>query len=226
MFILHGDHETALYTEISSQLEKAKKEGRDIVRLDGKKLTIFDLERALGTDALFANKKLVIIERFLSSTRSKAKDALIAFIQKLDNPETEIVFVEPKILTALQLKAFPKAIQKQFKYPPVLFTWIESIGIKNRVEVLSLFHTALEQEDAYICFAMLIRQVRILLSFKDGSYAGPPFLRAKVDKQARGFSLEKLLHLHTRLLEIDEGEKTSTSSLSLPQNLDLLLAEL
>ena len=81
-------------------------------------------------------------------------------------------------------------------------------------------------QDAEFVFVMLIRQIRMLLAYKsDGIYDGPPFGRGKIVKQSEKFTLEKLVALHKRMLEIDFGQKTSRSALTLAQEIDLFLTE-
>ena len=78
-----------------------------------------------------------------------------------------------------------------------------------------------------MCFAMLARQIRLLLSVKDGVVPKlAPFAVAKLQKQARAFTLDQLLRTHTTLVDIDRQQKTSTTQLSLHAQLDLLMAEL
>ncbi len=101
------------------------------------------------------------------------------------------------------------------------------LGLVSTDKLISQFHTILESQDAEFVFAMIIRQVRQMLLFlSDGSFSGPPFARGKLEKQAKRFSVERLLTLHTRLLEIDRRQKTSRSALTLPQEIDLFLSEL
>jgi len=78
-----------------------------------------------------------------------------------------------------------------------------------------------------MCFVMLARQIRLLIKIKDGSIPpGPPFMIAKLKKQAQDFTLEKLLKIHDQLFMIDQAAKTSGSFFTLGQELDLLTVNL
>lgn len=227
MIILHGDNEVALYAELTRQIEAAKTSGLQITKLDGKKITVVDLEQAVGTDLLFSPQKLVVIGGLIGSLKGKRKDDCLTWLTAASLDNVTVILTENKVLTATQLKSFPNAKVVQFKYPSVMFAWIESLGVVPAAKCMALFHQVLEHEPAEICFSMLVRQIRLLLSFKaDGVFVGPPFARIKLQKQAQFFSLEKLLALHRQLLNLDELQKTSGSALSLSQNLDLLLSEL
>lgn len=225
--ILHGDHIVKISEEISKKIQEAKTKGVEVLRLPGKSLTIADLETALGTSALFAVQKLVVIDGLFSLPRSKKKDQLIQWIREHEKQEIELCLLEKKTLTASQQKLLPKAVSKIFKYPSVLFAWLESLGAVSSSQSLKLFQEVIEREDVEFAFVMLVRHVRILLSFvSDNYFEGPPFLRSKVASQARHFSKERLLSLHKDLLDLDEKQKTSLLVMPLSANLDLILSEL
>lgn len=223
--ILHGDDEVKVHAECVRLLDSAKKSGTQTVRIDGKSLTIEVLENSIGTQELFATKKLVVIDRLHSLPKSKLKDTFIKWIASHSDELIDIVLVENKLLTVTQLKQFSSANVQVFKLPQLLFSWIESLGMIPKDKLITQFHQILETQDAEFVFAMLIRQVRQLLLFvSDGSFSGPPFARGKLEKQARKFSEPQLLALHEKLLKIDMGQKTSRSTLTLPQEIDLFLA--
>lgn len=222
--ILHGDHEIQIYKELSKLLENSKTQGAEVVRLSAKKLTIPSLEIALGTEALFISRRIIIIEGLLSLPKSNLKNSLLSLVTKHDNSELEIVLVEKKALTALQLKGVPNAEVSNFKYPSILFSWLEGVGVVPAKQSSQLLHKLLETEDEQLVLIMLTRQVRTLISYAfDGIFIGLPFLRPKVANQAKHIGKERLLRLHTALLELDEKQKSSSLSMSLVANLDLLL---
>ncbi len=227
--ILHGDDEVKVHNELLRQIDVAKKSGVQIVRLQAKKLSIADIDTALATQELFATEKLVIIDSLHGLPKSKFKDTLIDYIastiQKID-PLISVVFVENKILTATQLKKFPTANAQIFKLPVLLFTCMDSLGLKKPSELISLFHKVVETQEPELVFAMLCRQIRMLLLYaSDGIYEGAPFGRSKIERQSQAFTLDVLRQHHQKLLLIDHGQKTSRSSLSLTQEIDLFLSQ-
>jgi hypothetical protein len=158
--------------------------------------------------------------------KSKFKDEVIDWISARKSPETTVVLVENKALTATQLKKFPDAKVMLFKLPALLFSFVDALGTERPAKLITMFHQILNSQDAEFVFVMIVRQVRMLIAFvADGAYEGPPFGRQKIQAQARAFTLERLLTLHQRLLEVDIRQKTSRNSLSLTQEIDLLLTE-
>lgn len=224
--ILHGDHEVKIHEALVKLMERARASGVSITRLNAKNLDLAKLETALGTETLFSVGKLIIIDDLLTLPKSKKKESLISWIENHVSDSIQLVLVEKKTLTALAQKQFSKAECLLFKYPNQLFIWLESLGGILPARNFTLFHAVLEREAPELIFVMLVRQIRILIAFvADGVYEGNPYLRSKIVAQAKHFSLNKLLSIHARLLEIDIEQKTSASALTLVQNLDLLLAQ-
>ncbi len=225
--ILHGDDEIAIHKELSRQIADANARGVQVVRVDAKGLTLPILESMLGTQELFATEKVLIIDRLHGLLKSKAKDELIQLtadrLQTTDEMMS-VILVENKVLTATMLKKFPSANAKVFKLPMLLFSFVDSLGMQPPARLITSFHQVIQTQDAEFVFAMLMRQVRMLVAYiSDGSYSGAPFGRAKIATQSSKFSLERILALHSQLLAIDIGQKTSRSALSLTQEIDLFL---
>lgn len=224
--ILHGDDEMQVHKELARLISQAKQRGEQVVHLAAKEITIPDLESTIGTQELFAAEKLVVIDRLHSLPKSKRKDELIDWIAAQKSDVTHIVFVENKILTPTMLKNFATAQVQLYKLPSLVFTFIDALGTQPSHRLITMFHQIIATQDTEFVFTMIVRQVRILIAFvADGVYEGPPFGRSKIQKQSQAFSLEQLLALHSKLLHIDQRQKTSRASLTLAQEIDLLLTE-
>lgn len=225
--ILHGDDEVAIHKELSRILQEQASRGVQISRLDAKGLSLPVLESTLGTQELFAPEKILIVDRLHGLPKSKAKDELIDLVSKYGEGETHVVLVENKVVTPTMLKKFPNARVVVLKLPVLLFSFVDSLGIQASTRLITAFHQIIETQDAEFVFAMLVRQIRMLLSYvSDGSYSGSPFGRNKIVTQSSHFRLDTLLRLHKSLLAIDLGQKTSRSPLSLTQEIDLWLAKI
>ena len=222
--IIHGDNHIQSRERLSQILSSAKGRDTEIVRLVGAQLSESVLEEVFGSSNLFGSSRLIVIEELHSLPKSKKKDQLIDQVARAE--QEDIVLWEKKLLTKTQLKKFPDAKVDEFKTSSVLFKWLDQIGAKDKKKILQLFHQALETEEEYFCFIMLIRQIRLLIHTKEGTASGAPFMQAKLAKQAQSLSLEQLLSIHAKLLEIDYQQKRSLSPLSLTQQLDLLLLEM
>ncbi|MBP9699956.1 hypothetical protein KBD71_01605 [Candidatus Woesebacteria bacterium] len=227
MVIIHGEDEVKIHQYLASVLDSYRAKNISISRTDAKGLSISDLETLVGTDELFASQKVVVIDRIHALPKSKQKDLLLSWLAEFKSPTTDVVLVEHKILTPTQLKKFGSADVQLFKLPSALFSFLETIGTQPAHKSVTLFHQVLENQEAEQVFVMMIRQFRQLLQYRsDRVYLGPPFGRAKIQKQSEKFETERLLSLYNRLLHIDLGQKTSTSVLSLTQEIDLFLLEL
>lgn len=224
--ILHGENIVASREKLVQLLSKAKENQLNIDRLDAKNLNRAELETRLVKQDLFGSKRLIVIEGLHSLPKSKQKTQLINLIKEA---EIEVILWEKRNLTKTMLKQFPQAKENHFKLSNALFNWLDTVrgDGKNLATQLKKLHQALTKEDAYLCFVMLTRQIRLLIQVKEGNRPpGAPWMIKKLEKQADTFSLKQLLKIHHQLIEIDYAHKTSTHSLDLAQELDLLLINL
>ena len=226
MKILHGTHEVHAHQALVVELQQATAQGHDLERIQAKQCSQANLELLLGEQSLFLKRKLLIIEELHSLPRSANKQALIEYLQA--HQDDTIILWERKDLTASELKKFPRAQIVHFPMSSTLFTWLDCLGDKQvRQQALSHLAQAIKHDGAGFCFVMLARQTRLLLLAKDGGpVAGPPFVQAKLHKQAKRFLLNELLLLHQHLLEFDQQNKTSSTALTLEQQLDLFTLSL
>ncbi len=117
-----------------------------------------------------------------------------------------------------------------------IFALVDAIGKGEGKLAQKTLHRLLENEDAMALWGMVIRQFRLLLQAKEllDSRGTPesvsqalhlhPYVSQKICAQAKRFSLPALEKIHHRLLEMDEGAKTSQVPLDLA--LDVLIVEL
>lgn len=221
--IIHGENITASRDKLVELITQTKDKNKSIERLEVKKVNPGILESKLVKQDLFGTEIILIIEELHSLPRSKQKEALIELIAK---SEVEVILWEKRKLTPTMLKKFPQAKNVEFKLSNALFNWLDSLGGngKNKKQQLTTFHQTLKTEDPHLCLIMLARQIRMLIQVKEsGTMAGSPWMVQKIKKQSQSFELKQLLKIHHQLLRIDLGQKTSTNTLELDQELDLLL---
>jgi DNA polymerase III delta subunit len=237
MIILHGDHTPHSRQKLVELLDAAKSQTAEVKRYQASELSLADLEQALGESSLFGSQPTIVIEELHSLPPSKKKEALIAHLATVANDQASpsLILWEKRTLTKPMLKKFGAAQVQEFKISNTVFAWLDSLnGTRDRAGAkpnlkhqLQLLHEATQAEDAFYCLIMAARQIRLLIQVKDGgSVGGAPFMIAKLQKQAQSFSLPQLLAAHHRLLELDLAHKTSASSFSLAQDLDLFLLHL
>ena len=108
-----------------------------------------------------------------------------------------------------------------------IFELVDAIGQNDGKKAQRLLHQMLEDEDAFELWGMVIRQFRLLLQAREmlDERATVPeiqqalglrdFVAQKVFNQAGRFSMTALEAIYHKLLEIDEGAKTSQVPLDL-----------
>jgi DNA polymerase III subunit delta len=117
-----------------------------------------------------------------------------------------------------------------------IFELVDALGQNDGKKAQRVLHQLLEEEEAFELWGMVIRQFRLLLQAREmlDERANVPeiqkalglqdFLAQKVCNQAGHFSMSALESIYHKLLEIDEGAKTSQVPLDLA--LDTLIVEL
>lgn len=243
MLIIHGENTIKSRDKLTDLVQTARDAKLDVLRLIGKELTPALVEEAFASSSLFGTDKIIVIEELHSLPKSGKKDQLIAVVGAQAVQESQsgvglvsvnvgtipaVILWEKRQLTPTMLKKFGRAQSEEFKSSSVLFKWLDGFGVsRDKSGQLRELHQIYDQDGAEFLFAMLARQLRLLLSAKDdGQLKGAPFIVDKLKKQARNFSLDKLQQLHTQLLEIDRQQKTSSTRMTLQQQLDLLVLSL
>jgi len=221
IIIFHGNHTVESRESLLDEISKKQSQGLHISKLEAKQLTTSLLEAELGSNSLFDSAKCIVIEELHSLPTSKKREDLISLI---NSSPSDVLLWEKKKLTASQLKKFPNSVDRVHTISTTLFSWLDSLGSSASSEKkIRLLHTAIKQDGAQFCFLMLARQTRLLLTSIDGGQiAGAPFVQTKLKKQAHFFSEGELLGLHKKLLKIDTEQKTSTETLKLDQERDML----
>lgn len=212
MIIIHGEDIKKSYDRLMALQKKYKELGLNIYLHPAAEILPTALRQELGSTDLFETKSLVIIYGLISLTKSKNKDALIKTIQ--DNPNSQIILYEERELTATQLKSFPKAEIEVFKIPPVIFKFLETLRPGNQKEILTAYNRIVVQgtEPEFI-FAMLTRQIRMLIQAKDlpSGLKTSPYAKKMFISQAQNFTMDQLINLHHHLYKIDKKIKTGNT---------------
>ena len=223
--ILHGENQVKSRDHLALMIDRAQKRASRISRLEAKKINLAILEENLLANSLFDKNKLLIIEGLHSLPRSKKKNELIKFLSA-NCDQIDLILWEKRSLTQGMLKKFPQATIKEFKPSNHLFAWLDALNPdkKTLTNQLQLLDQASQADSAQMCFAMLARQIRLLITAKSGGkLKAHPFVIQKIHRQTHHFSLSQLLKIHHQLLQIDIKQKTSTGLLPLKAELDLLL---
>lgn len=227
--IIHGS-DTAASRKYFLDLKQSNK---DSVLIDGPTVTLTDLVQYFEGGELFSERKDFFIENLLGK-RKKSKD-LDKIIEVINNNalDNNIYIWESKEITPPNIKSFAKPILKNYKLPPTLFVFLESIKPNNGKNSLQLFHKAIESADAEMVFFMLIRQIRTLLALSDPTQDQidevkrmAPWQEGKIRVQAKLFDREELINIYAKLFEIEKGMKTGNLNSDLLTAIDFLLLEI
>lgn len=222
MTIIHGENTIKSRQALLDLIEKYKSRGFETLTLSAKNLSTAQLEQALGGDSLFGSSKVVIVEELHSQQESAKRKQLITLLAA---STAEVILWEKRLLTATMLKKFPKATVDTYKASSILFSWLDSLGKKgNPAGQIKQLQEICKQESAQFCLSMITRQIRLLIASKDdGQLKAAPFVVVKLKSQAHQFTIDQLVALHNKLLQIEFAQKRSLSKLSLEQQLQLFV---
>ncbi|NCN03854.1 MAG: hypothetical protein GW942_02150 [Candidatus Pacebacteria bacterium] len=222
MVIIHGENTALSRKKLQELIEKAKHSGLALDRLEAKKLTPAILQENLGSNSLFGDDKVIIIEELHSLPTSQRKKELIEILAK--SAGTNIILYEKKKITATMIKKLGQVEVFEFKISNSLWELLDKLGSNDKKNTLLTMRKAISQNDEFFVYTMIIRQIRMLITAKDkGVIKGAPFMVSKLKSQANKFSLEQLLRIHHQLHLLDIKQKNSQLYLNLSQELDLLL---
>ena len=113
-----------------------------------------------------------------------------------------------------------------------IFDLVDALGNRNGKRAAILLQQKMQEgTDPFYLFAMIVRQVRLLIQVKEQADEGhrPPaisknlkmhsFVAGKLYQQAQQFSLPQLEKIYLHLLEVDVGVKTGRSDMLTALNL-------
>jgi len=222
--IFHGDHIIKSRLALVAAIGEAQQQNIKIERVAAKDLSEASLEQLLGSQSLYGEERLVIIDELHSLPNSNKKSS---FIKLVSQSHTPVILWEKRALTKTMLNKFPSAKVKLFKTSNQLFPWLDGLGNHDVQDQLEKLQFLKQEEGVGFLSAMLARQIRLLIAAKDdGQVKGAPFMVSKLRRQAQRFEIHQLLLAHQRLLEIDYRQKTSRGPFTLDQELDLWLLSL
>ncbi|MCJ7741015.1 hypothetical protein MUP32_06935 [Candidatus Microgenomates bacterium] len=227
IILIHGDDTVTSRNKLKEENDKVPES--EIVHFEGSKLQLSDLVNSLEASSLFAEKKLVIVENFLSGGMNKSKQQIFEYLSGQIFLHDLIFWEGKRIEKATIKKYFSKAKEISCLLPSLLFKFLDLLGIERPESLLLLFHNLLKQTEAELVYAMILRQWRNLIVVKDNPTLLPgfaPWQIGKLKSQSRGLSLEEYILSYRKLLAIDYQIKSGQTPYRLEQLLDIFLANL
>lgn len=227
MIIIHGENIVASRQRLIKEIDDFKISGGEVLRLEGKGLTLMEVRQALESLSLLGSQRLIIIENLFSGKQSSEKRKILDYLKKLLS--NQLIIWEEKKVDGRILNPF-KAQVFRFDPAPVIFRFLDSLAPGNARISLNLLHQSLTSGSPEMIFYMLVKQIRWLILAADLGEKGlgnmEDWRKEKLARQAQKFGLLKLLEIYRRLLKIDWQQKTGQTPFDLTSQLDLLLASL
>lgn len=220
--LIHGDHIEASRNELNRLKDSAK--DKEVRQLNGRTLEVGGLTQALESESLFGGEILVIIENLFGKLGKKTKliSDLAALITR--SAETaDIILWEEKEVGATVIKSLgTKAKVQLFKTPVLIFQFLDGLRLGNTKILLTLFEQLVATEPAEIVFVMIVRRLRQLIMLKDNVTPEglQPWQAGRLTNQAKLFTMEKLVSMYKKLLEIEVSIKSGSSPFILSQLLE------
>ncbi len=226
--IIHGDDTVSSLKALD--MEKEKREGAEIVHVDGIKTDITELTTVIQSHSFFQDKKTVIVENLIARAASSQKDKIIHFLQNESKSSDIIIWEKTQVDKRFLSKIFPNCREILSQPPMLLFRLLDSLGAESPSKSLSLFRSVLSQRAAELIHLMLLRQVRLLLLAKDKGEKGfpgmPQWQALRFLRQSRYFDKKKLLSAYRQLLSIENNIKSGQTPFRLGELLDIFILSL
>lgn len=226
--LLHGDNIVASREELH-RIKANAGEG-EIRNLDGRSLDTTLLTQALESGSIFSDKTLVAIENLFVNLGKKQKtiNEFSSIIIRSAN-SCDVVFWEDREVSATVVKSLGHSAKIQlYKIPIIIFQFLDSLKPQNSYHLLSLFKQTISIDVPERIFVMVIRRLRQLIMLKGNVTPEglQPWQVSRLTSQSMSFTIDKLLDMYTRLLDIEYSVKSGSSPFSLSQQLELLFVDL
>lgn len=223
--IFHGDDIASSRKSYTSKRD----ENPNQVTLTGEDINIDQLTQSLQGDGLFFEKKYVFIEELFSKKRQgRELDLLIDYLNA-HHERMHIYIWEGKELQKSLISKFSKIELKVFKFPQLIFSFLDSIKPGFGKNLVRLFNNTRAKVEDEIVLHMLIRQFRLLLAVNESEGTIDeisrlaPWQASKLSHQSDMFSKERLKELYSILFNLDTGNKTGGLQMPLCFAIDFFL---
>lgn len=205
--LLHGLAKAASRKKL---IELKQKLGVNNVVIFEEGANIGEIKTALSSQSLFADEQLIILENpsleltFDSLTLHDSLNLILWFDKEIDTkkwPGFEYLF-------------FPEGKEVS------VFPFLDLLANKETKAFVELEKLKTAGFDIYFCLTMVFYLLRSLAVTPKNA---PSFVKGKLERQRRNFSLEKITELYKEMLEIDF--KIKSGLLEIPQAEFLLISK-
>ena len=226
--IIHGENIIASRNFLFSSIQSAKKKNQEIIKFNPQNLTPEGLITAFE-GSLFSQQKLVVIE-FLNTLPSSLKKQIISCINQHKENNNIIIF-EKKTVGNTWIRQFPGAVSRLFKPSPIIFHFLDSLGIKkNKKQSLQFLNQLFNQKATGLVFYFLAKRLEDLILVKEKKLESlsvkTPWQKQKLIQQSQNFTQPQLINSLSQLAILDFRQKTGQLPCSFEFGLELLVAKL
>ena len=219
-YLLHGDDIASSRIFLNDLIL-----GYEAAVLDGKILSISDLELALVSDSLFTTKEVIVIENLF--TRNKNKKKIVEFLNQSQSSRLVILWESKKIIKT-SISALKNVIVKEFSLPQVYFDFLDGFAPQRVQHIFQMYHLLLLSTEPTQIFYSLIKRLRALIIIQSGGKAleiekMQPWQFSKLQMQAKLWSKEKLTDFYRKLQDTEIKLKSGGLPIGLSKHLDLLI---
>jgi hypothetical protein len=227
--ILHGDNISASRLSFAKTIEQQKLLGKEIIRIDGEKVSDIEFIQACEAKSLFNLDKVVVIENLFSRKPSKQKEALLKLLNK-NASDVQMIIWEKKQINASAYKQLKDIKINLFSLNSAVYKFLDSLKPGNTRTMLLLFHEAIKKDASELVFYLFQRRIFELILAKESGKSSfskkSPWLLSRLLYQAKYFTFEKLLFLHYSCYHLDKNNKQGKIILNFKSELDLLIAQI
>ncbi len=218
MIILHGEDISASRKKLVEIIAKAKLDDLEIFEFGSENINLTYLMQAIESQSLFGQQRLIVIEGLV-----KLSDAIKKYLA--NQSQSNIVVWEGKKLSAAQIKQLGNSQAQEFKLPQLLFTFLDGVGIRDRISLMKLLEELLVQQNGDLVFALYHRRLRHLLLVANKvnemltieKLAG--WQLGKLSNQARKIGTEKIKDKYQECFEYDLARKKGKTSMDINRKL-------
>ncbi len=223
IYVITGEDIVTSRKKLTELLE----DKQNIIRLEGTKATIAELDEALSSGSLFADSKTIVLENF---TKLKPEATVLKLLEKFEKEKnTDIILWDEAEMSAKIKNAIKSAKIFSFSFPKFYYQFLDGLSPGTKGSVIFLHEVLKIFEPEQVLYG-LTKRVRQLLMVKLGSEKDFAELRrmqswqiGKLKKQASLWREDELKKVFLELAELDEKMKTSNLSMPLSKHLDILL---
>ncbi len=224
IYAIYGE-DTALSRKKLSELTES---ATNVIRIDGKKQSLSDIEMALYSDALFDAKKTVVIDFF---SKVKPFDKFLEKVLALAKDSSTTVILWDEIeLPAKILNSLKSMRSFSFSFPKFYYAFLDGLVPKSAHSV-NLYHEVLKTFEPEQVLFGLIRRIRQLMLVKSNESRHTEMKSmqgwqlGKLKKQADAWTERELEEKFLALADLDEKMKTSALTLPVSAHLDIILLQ-